>query len=355
MKKQLLAIALFVGASAQAQMIHVSLSGPTYTQNFDSLAKTGANDKNNIMPYGWSFYKAGDPTYVDGMYLVKLGTNEPDIFSLGDDVSLTSNITNPNPNDRSLCAQNDNTFLPYAIFGAKFKNADPDSAINGMQISFKGETWYSQNFQTFDTLVLKYSIDADSVGDTSATWTRLKPADYVSAVGLDTQNLAPDNYNGNAAANSDIVNVTITGMAIPANTEFFLIWEPKRSVAVKSNVAGIDDLSITFQFGSATIDTTDTTDTTNIVNVVNKNPLNATLYPNPATDLVHLEVNGAAADVKYFVMNTLGQRMLEGIIERRGQSVLKRTVDVKSLPAGVYYIYLEAEDGSLRTLRFIRQ
>lgn len=357
MKKQLLAFILAVSAlgQARAQAINVSISSNTYSQNFDGLAQSGTNNESNVMPANWYFAEAGDPTYANGKYLVKIQSPEPNIYSLGDDVSLNPNITNPNPGDRALGASISQNFMPVGQFGAKFKNTEMDSAINGMQISFKGETWYEPSLTQIDTLALYYSIDADSIGDTSATWVRLN-ANYKMQVSFNPDLLIIDNYNGNNMNNADMVTANISNMAIPANKEFYLMWKPRYSIGAQTGIGGIDDLNITFLFGSATIDTTDTTDTTiTFVQNTPKAPLNATLYPNPTNDVVTVDINQVMADVKWFIMNSIGQRMDQGVLFRRGQSSLKSTLDVSKLPTGVYFLYLESDDGTLNTVRFIRQ
>jgi hypothetical protein len=76
---------------------------------------------------------------------------------------------------------------------------------------------------------------------------------------------------------------------------------------------------------TATAKNTDSNTTTN--NVENKEQL--TVYPNPATDVVHVQVKGAA---KITVINTAGKIMLIKNINNSGE------LNVSNLAAGIYYI-----------------
>ncbi|MCD6065020.1 MAG: C-terminal target protein, partial [Flavipsychrobacter sp.] len=66
------------------------------------------------------------------------------------------------------------------------------------------------------------------------------------------------------------------------------------------------------------------------------------IYPNPATDLVHIE--GAKA-TGYSVVGTTGQTVQQGTIENE-------LISIEQLPAGIYILKL---DSSTRVYRLIKQ
>ena len=67
-------------------------------------------------------------------------------------------------------------------------------------------------------------------------------------------------------------------------------------------------------------------------NVEERSTITARVYPNPANDVITIETSQATAH-HYDLTNTVGQTVLSGELQQQiGQ------VNIKSLPAGVYYI-----------------
>lgn len=79
------------------------------------------------------------------------------------------------------------------------------------------------------------------------------------------------------------------------------------------------------------------------------NELNYTIAPNPTSSILTVSLEEAEA-VNILVINQVGQNVLTA------QSTdLVTTLDVARLPAGVYFLAVVSEKGSMRTQRFVKQ
>lgn len=79
------------------------------------------------------------------------------------------------------------------------------------------------------------------------------------------------------------------------------------------------------------------------------NELNYTMAPNPATSVLTVRLEKAEA-VSLFVINQVGQNVLT---QQSTEAVT--TLEVASLPAGVYFLAVVSEKGVMRTQRFVKQ
>jgi len=85
------------------------------------------------------------------------------------------------------------------------------------------------------------------------------------------------------------------------------------------------------------------------VQLAKANELNYTLAPNPATSMLTVNLEQAEA-VSLLVINQVGQNVLTV------QSTdVVTTLDVASLPSGVYFLAVINEEGVMRTQRFVKQ
>lgn len=68
--------------------------------------------------------------------------------------------------------------------------------------------------------------------------------------------------------------------------------------------------------------------------------LGVTLYPNPATDLVNVELDQTDGPVAVHVFDLQGRKVIDYKNEKTGQSAHR--LDVSSLPAGVYFVKIQS-------------
>lgn len=79
---------------------------------------------------------------------------------------------------------------------------------------------------------------------------------------------------------------------------------------------------------------------------VNAKQQKISIYPNPVSDVMHIDYNGEATATVY---NTTGQVMMTANVSNSSN-----TIDVSALPAGMYYLQLSGE-GVDATQRFVKQ
>ena len=97
-----------------------------YTQNFDTLAGTGAS---NALPAGWALEESGTSARNDGNYTAGTGSdNAGDVYAFGSAAST----------DRAFGTLLSGTLTP--IVGASFTN-NTGATITSLDISYTGEQW----------------------------------------------------------------------------------------------------------------------------------------------------------------------------------------------------------------------
>ncbi len=356
MKKSITTIIIsFLSISSLfAQGINISQADSVYNQNFDSLAKTG---NSSFMPYGWSFYELGNTTYADGKYETDLFQGlTPGIYSLGDDATNNSNDPqndpNPHPNDRALGIQLHTSYLPNARIGLRINNNDT-LAIQSIQVSFKGETWYRYGnvggAPPIDTMAF-YVRKLSSTSDTFNTdkldingllWTRCQQLTYVLEDSFDLNNFVFVNYAGNLSSNSK----TISGLfLLPQNLQIqpgesmYLSWRPILDNGTYNSIGGIDDLHLTFHYGPVGIED------------VNKYA-DISLYPNPASNSVVIRNLKPEDNYSYSIYNLFGQKFMNGNIHNE----TNHRVDINELPTAIYYINIASDNGTNTNIKLIKQ
>lgn len=181
----------------------ISLTGTTYTQNFDTLANTGTS---STMPAGWLFAETGannNSTYTAGTG----SGNAGDTYSFGATGST----------DRALGGLRSGSLVPF--IGTSFTN-DTGATITSLTISYTGEQWRLglASRPSADRLDFQASLDATTL--TSGSWTDIDALDFNAPITSGTVGA----LNGNAAANSTAITSTITNISIPAGSTFWIRW-----------------------------------------------------------------------------------------------------------------------------------
>lgn len=209
--------------------VSLTTPGAAYTQNFDTLASTGAS---STVPTGWAFLESGTSSANNGLYTAGNGSGTAgDTYSFG----LAGNT------DRAFGGLLSNTLTP--TIGASFTN-NTGSTITQLTIAYTGEQWRLGALNREDRLEFQYSLDATSLS--TGTWVGVSELNFVAP----TQSPTIGALNGNDAANRRLISHTITGLNIPAGATFWIRWNDFNASGADDGLA-IDDFSLTPTTGSA--------------------------------------------------------------------------------------------------------
>ncbi len=83
--------------------------------------------------------------------------------------------------------------------------------------------------------------------------------------------------------------------------------------------------------------------------LVNANKIEVLVYPNPATDLVNIELTQAATEAKLVIVNTLGQVVYQSEISEN-----RHTLDMSNFAAGLYLMQIKSSEGEM-TERIVKR
>lgn len=217
-----LLLALSAGTAA-AQ--NISLTGGTYSQDFDTLSNTAGSTTNTALPAGWQINETGGGARDNEQYAVDTGaSNTGDTYSYGAAGST----------DRALGSLRSGTLIP--TFGACFTN-NTGGTINSFDVAFTGEQWRLGTAGRTDALVFQFSTDATSI--TTGTWITQAQLQF------NTPNTATTGAkDGNDAANRTALSSTISGVSIANGADFCIRWSDIDASGADDGLA-IDDFSLT--------------------------------------------------------------------------------------------------------------
>jgi VCBS repeat-containing protein len=188
----------------------------TYTQNFDTLASSGATGTS--LPADWTFSETGGA--APATYSVGTGSG-----TTGDTWSFGLAGTNP-VTDRAFGSLASTT-VTQILIGASFANMS-GAAITSILISYVGEQWRRGGNTIADRLDFQISFNATSL--TSGSWTDVNGLDFVSI----NASASPLTLDGNATANRLAISFNIAGLSIANGGTFWIRW-------IDTNIAGNDD------------------------------------------------------------------------------------------------------------------
>lgn len=197
----------------------ISLTGATYTQDFNTLANSSTS---SILPTGWVLSESDDnanTTYTAGSGSSTAG----DTYSFG-----TGSNT-----ERAFGGLLTGSLIP--TIGAIVTN-NTGSTITSLNISYAGEQWRLGAAGRTDRLDFQYSLDATNL--TSGTWTNVDQLDFISPYTTATGAL-----DGNASANRTVISYTIQGLSIPDGSTFVIRWNDFDVTGSDDGLA-IDSVSI---------------------------------------------------------------------------------------------------------------
>ena len=226
-----LPLLLLCGFGAPALAQNVSLTGGTYSQNFDTLSNTAGSTTNTALPQGWQLTEAGGGARDNEQYAVDTGASTTgDTYSYGAAGST----------ERAFGSLRSGTLIP--IIGACFTN-NTGTTLSRLDIAYTGEEWRLGTAARTDSLNFQYSLDATSVA--TGTWTD------VAALSFTTPDTATTGAkNGNAAADRTAISGSINSLAIANGANFCIRWVDTDASGADDGLA-VDDFSVTTT-GSAT-------------------------------------------------------------------------------------------------------
>ena len=227
----LLVFALVFSGKVYGQ-VSLTNGAPTYTQDFNSLANTGATATwtDNVTLLGW--YAAQTSGTFPGTYRIDSGSSTTGaIYSFG----LTS------ASDRCLGALGSGTPATQ-YYGVRIKN-NGTTTITSLALSYTGEQWrYGTNAAQSDTI--QYLVGATSIS--TGTYTAVPALTFTSPIITGSATT----LNGNLPANRTAISSTITVNVAPGQE----IWIRVKDIdnTGSDHGLGIDDLTITATYNAVT-------------------------------------------------------------------------------------------------------
>ena len=217
---------IFADGSSGSGSVSLATNGLAVTQDFNTLALTGAS---STLPAGWYVTEAGTGAAANGSYTAGTGSsNSGDSYSFG-----AASAT-----ERALGSVASGSVVAIH-YGAKFVN-DTGGVITALTVSYAGEQW-RRGTSTTDGLTFSYSLNA--TGLTAGTFTPIAALNFASPIaGCSTvTNVAT---NGNTDACRTSLSATISGLSLAPGSFIWLRWSDVDSSGSDDGVA-IDDVSVT--------------------------------------------------------------------------------------------------------------
>src|SRR4051812_41839604 len=170
---------LFAGITTCAAQ-PISLTGSSYTQDFNTLSNTAGSTTNNLTIPGWEMTESGGGARDNEQYAVDTGGS-----TTGDTYSYGA----PGSTERALGELRSGTLI--SLFGASFTN-DTGSTVRSIDVAYTGEEWRLGTAARTDQLNFEYSMNATD--PQNGTWTGVAELNFVTP---DTTTAGAK--NGNAA------------------------------------------------------------------------------------------------------------------------------------------------------------
>ena len=234
----LLAAIGFAAASVQAQVSIQSLTGNSYTQDFNTLLTTGTANtwaNNETLPGWYADRESGGPVTT---YRASTGDqNAGALYSFGIAGVASSE-------DRALGSISSGT--PQTIaYGLRLLN-DTADAVTNLVVSYTGEQWRNGGNASAQPLAFSYRVANSALTNsqpaTNEGWTLVPELAFTSLVGSTTAAA----LDGNDPANRTVfTGIELTGIALQPGEELFLRWRDVND-AGNDHGFGVDDFSLTF-------------------------------------------------------------------------------------------------------------
>jgi hypothetical protein len=217
-------------------------SGSPYTQDFDSLANSGAppadtNWMDNSTIPGWYASKSVAPAAITTYRVGSGALNTGAIYSFG--------VAGVNPvSDRALGSVASGTPGNFAC-GVRFQN-DTALAMTNITISYTGEQWRNGGNTAIQTLAFSYFISNDPITSSDAAganaWIAFSSLNFNTL----TVGATPGALDGNAPENRQVFSgVLLPNAIVFPGQEIFFRWLDINDTG-NDHALAIDDLSIAF-------------------------------------------------------------------------------------------------------------
>jgi hypothetical protein len=260
-RRSALALVSVVGLVAcNAQATIISLTGPAYTQDFNSLPIVAPSP--NTAPWvqgttlpGWYAYRVTSVDSSGGVAsdIVQIrtsagGVTTGDLYNFG---------TSSSDMDRALGSIGSNTLPGGNVTGAlnasiyyvaKFVN-NTGSAIDSLTVSYTGEQWrLAQDTTAAQELQFHYYTDAAAPnfgnGPAVGGWSGTQSALTFIPPRVNTNPGASSALNGNLPENRIAYNATLN-LTIAPGAEFYFRWRDLNNTGNDHGVA-MDDLTVSY-------------------------------------------------------------------------------------------------------------
>ncbi len=226
-------LSLHTAPGSWAQSTSISITGPTYTQNFDTLPNTGTFTFSGSGPFDLPTTTAGS---LRGWAFARDSGNQANAqFRVGDGSTTNQGIYSfgtTGSGERALGSLAGPQLV--SSFGALFVN-NSGSTLNSITISFTGEQW--RRAPISNTLSFQYSVGATSIS--TGTFTSFGALNFTGP-----QTGSAMALNGNLAANQVHITATITGLNWTAGSNLVIRWNDTNEARADAGLA-IDNFSLT--------------------------------------------------------------------------------------------------------------
>lgn len=228
-----LAIVIASGSVAGWAQISIPSAGFIYTQDFNTLAVSGAS--NTAVPAGWAFFEQGSfscTSCANTFYRAGDGSTSfiYDTYSFGTG-------TNPDRTFGSRGSVNNDSLR--ATIGVCFTN-NTGATITSLTASFTGETWAVNSPNRTDGLQFSYNQNTTAING-AGTWT-LFP-------GLNYYNPGSSALGSGSVQHSAFITATLSGLNIAPGNTFCFRWLdidaiPSDPSFALEDAVGMDDFSL---------------------------------------------------------------------------------------------------------------
>jgi hypothetical protein len=207
---------------ASGTSISLTAIGTAYTQDFNTLAASGAS---SMLPAGWALSESG--TNANATYTAGTGSNNAgDTYSFGSSGS----------SDRAFGGVQSGSLVP--TIGACFTN-NTGATITSLTIAYTGEQWrLGASGRGADRLDFQLSTTATALNN--GTWTDYDSLDFSSPVTSGSVGA----LDGNSSANRTAISFTIAGLNVTSGQTFFIRWLDF-NVTNADDGLSVDDFSLT--------------------------------------------------------------------------------------------------------------
>lgn len=286
-------ICLSMVAMLKAQHISVTNVSQVYTQDFNSLANTGASNPVSTLPNAW--YSTASTYRADSG-----ASNSGALYSYGSTLDT----------DRALGSLGSGSATPS--YGMKFIN-NTGGHITAITVSYTAENWRlgQKPAKRLDSTLFSYNVGA-GILEASSGWVNVNELNIKTP---DTSAAAAGALNGNLALNQVAINHTISDLVIAPNDTFWIRWTEVNVSGTDDGLA-VDDLTVSFTGGSVPACTAPSTP----VSVVTANGVNTTTVSGSFT--------GVTADAYLVVIdsNATAPALINGTTYNVGDAIGTATV-----------------------------